>query len=149
MTAQIPGPSGEQISALEMLAGGPNGCSETELKAKGFTIGLLGGLIRAGLATATPWIVETDGRALDVVRLAITENRRGRAGPSPLSGLLVGRGGQSGTWIVDAHPIISSSAARPCFVSTSRPPASRSTRCPFCPQEWAFAPERAAKSNAY
>ena len=46
MTAQIPGLTGEQISALEMLAGYPNGCAESELKAKGFTIGLLGGLIR-------------------------------------------------------------------------------------------------------
>jgi hypothetical protein len=54
MTAQIPGLTGEQISALEMLAGHPNGCAESELKAKGLTIGLLGGLIRAGLATATP-----------------------------------------------------------------------------------------------
>jgi hypothetical protein len=30
--------------------------------------------------------------------------------------------------MVDAHPLIASSAARPCFVSTSRPPASRSIR---------------------
>jgi hypothetical protein len=76
MTAQIPGMTGEQISALEMLAGHPDGCPESEMKAKGFTIGLLGGLIRAGLATATPAIVETGGRALGVVRLAITEKGR-------------------------------------------------------------------------
>jgi hypothetical protein len=76
MTAQIPGLTGEQIGALEMLAGGPNGCAESEMKAKGFTVGLLGGLIRAGLATATPAIVETGGRALGVVRLAITERGR-------------------------------------------------------------------------
>ena len=48
MTAQIPGMTGEQISALEMLAGHPDGCPESEMKAKGFTIGLLGRLIRAG-----------------------------------------------------------------------------------------------------
>jgi hypothetical protein len=54
MTAQIPGMTGEQISAVEMLAGYPDGCPESEMKAKGFTIGVLGGLIRAGLATATP-----------------------------------------------------------------------------------------------
>jgi hypothetical protein len=66
MTTQI-GMTGEQISALEMLAGHPGGCPESEMKAKGFTIGLLGGLIRAGLATATPAIVETGGRALGVV----------------------------------------------------------------------------------
>jgi hypothetical protein len=46
------------------------------MKAKGFTIGLLGGLIRAGFATATPAIVETGGWALGAVRLAITEKGR-------------------------------------------------------------------------
>jgi hypothetical protein len=76
MTAQIPGLTGEQIGALETLAGYPNGCPESEMKAQGFTIGLLGGLIRAGFATATPAIVETGGRALGVVRLAITERGR-------------------------------------------------------------------------
>jgi hypothetical protein len=51
-----------------MLAGC---CTESELKAKGFTIGLLGGLIRAGLESATPTIVEAGGRSLGVVRLAV------------------------------------------------------------------------------
>jgi hypothetical protein len=59
MTAQNRGLTGEQISALEMLAGCPDGCTEAVLKASGFTIGLL---IRAGLATATPGIVEAGGR---------------------------------------------------------------------------------------
>ena len=76
MTSQDRGLTGDQISALEMLAGYPNGCAESELKAKGFTIGLLGGLIRAGLATATPGIVEAGGRSLGVVRLAVTEKGR-------------------------------------------------------------------------
>jgi hypothetical protein len=76
MTEQIRGLTGEQISALEMLAGCPCGCTEAVLKAKGFTIGLLGRLIRAGLATATPGIVEAGGRTLGVVRLAITEKGR-------------------------------------------------------------------------
>jgi hypothetical protein len=76
MTAQIPGLTGDQISALEMLAGNPNGCAESELKAKGFGIGLLGGLIRAGLATATPGIVKAGDRTLGVVRLATTEKGR-------------------------------------------------------------------------
>jgi hypothetical protein len=53
------------------------GDAEAEMTAKGFTIGLLGALIRLGLATATPGIVEVGGRSLGVVRLAITE--RGRA----------------------------------------------------------------------
>jgi hypothetical protein len=76
MTAQNWGLTGEQISALEMLAGCPDGCTEAVLKANGFTIGLLGKLIRAGLATATPGIVEASGRTLGVVRLAITEKGR-------------------------------------------------------------------------
>jgi hypothetical protein len=58
MTEQIRGLTGEQIRALEMLAGYPDGCTQAVLKANGFTIGLLGKLIRAGLATATPRIVE-------------------------------------------------------------------------------------------
>jgi hypothetical protein len=62
MSAQNRGLTGEQISALEMLAGCPDGCTEAVLKANGFTIGLLGKLIRAGLATATPGIVEDDLR---------------------------------------------------------------------------------------
>jgi phage tail protein X len=76
VTAQNRGLTGEQISMLEMLAGCPDGCSEAVLKANGFTIGSLGKLIRAGLATATPGIVEAGGRTLGVVRLAITEKGR-------------------------------------------------------------------------
>ena len=76
MTAQIPGLTDRQIGALEMMAGCPDGCTEAALKANGFSIGLLGGLIRAGLATATPGIVEAGGRSFGVVRLAVTEKGR-------------------------------------------------------------------------
>jgi hypothetical protein len=76
MTEQNRGLTGKQISALELLAGCPDGCTEAVLKANGFTIGLLGKLIRAGFATATPGIVEAGGRALGVVRLTITEKGR-------------------------------------------------------------------------
>jgi hypothetical protein len=72
---QDPGLTGDQISALETLAGYPNGCSEAEMKARGFTIGLLGALIRLGYATAMPGI-EVAGRSVGVVRLAITEKGR-------------------------------------------------------------------------
>jgi hypothetical protein len=61
--------------AAKAAAISPNGCPESE-KAKGFTIGLLGGLIRAGLATATPGVVKAGDRTLGVVRLAITEKGR-------------------------------------------------------------------------
>jgi len=44
--------------------------------ANGFAIGLLGALIRLGLATATPGIVKAGDRTLGVVRLAITEKGR-------------------------------------------------------------------------
>src|ERR1700722_6898582 len=81
MTAQIPGLTDEQISALEMLAGHPDGCPESEMKANGFTIGLLGGLTRPGLAPATPAIAAAGGRALGVVRLGtVTE---GPFSPAP------------------------------------------------------------------
>jgi hypothetical protein len=45
------------------------------MKARGFTIGLLGALIRLGYATAMPGI-EVAGRSVGVVRLAITEKGR-------------------------------------------------------------------------
>jgi hypothetical protein len=76
MSEQIQDLTGEQIRALEMLASSPDGCTEAVLKANGFKIGLLGKLIRAGLATATPGIVEAGGRKLGVVRLAITDKGR-------------------------------------------------------------------------
>jgi hypothetical protein len=76
MTAGDRGLTGGQIGALEMLAGCPDGCIEAALKANGFSIGLLGGLIRLGYATATPGIVKAGHRTLGVVRLAITEKGR-------------------------------------------------------------------------
>jgi hypothetical protein len=61
MIAQDRGLTGDQISALEMLAGCPRGCSEAELK---FGIGLFGGLIRDELATATPGVVKVGPKPL-------------------------------------------------------------------------------------
>jgi hypothetical protein len=60
MTA--PGLTGDQISALEMLAGSPKGCSEAEMKAKGFTF--------------RRRCEEVAGRSVGIVRLAITEKGR-------------------------------------------------------------------------
>jgi hypothetical protein len=76
MTAQDRGLTGDQLSALETLAGFPSGCLESEMKTGGFTIGLLGALIRLGYARATPGIVEVAGRSVGMVRLAITEKGR-------------------------------------------------------------------------
>jgi hypothetical protein len=63
MTDEIRRLTGEQIRAFEMLAGHPEGCTEALLKASGFTVGLLGKLIRAGFATATSGIVKA-GRTM-------------------------------------------------------------------------------------
>jgi hypothetical protein len=50
------------------------------MKANGFGIGLVATLVRAGLAVATPGVVQAGGRTLGVVRLAITEMGRARVG---------------------------------------------------------------------
>jgi hypothetical protein len=73
MTAQDRGLTGDQISALEMLADYPNGCTESEMTAKGFTIGLLRRIdpLRTGDGNASDR--ELGGRTLGVVRVAITE----------------------------------------------------------------------------
>jgi hypothetical protein len=44
----------DQRRALEMLAGGPNGCTESALRAHGFRGGLLAGIVRAKFAVARP-----------------------------------------------------------------------------------------------
>jgi hypothetical protein len=44
----------EQRRVLQMLAGSPHGCTEPALRAHGFTVGLLVGLVGAGLAVAKP-----------------------------------------------------------------------------------------------
>jgi hypothetical protein len=76
MTADDHRLTGRQIGALETMAGCPDGCTEAALKVNGFTIGLLGGLIRAGLAATTPGVVKAGDRTLGVVRLTITEKGR-------------------------------------------------------------------------
>ena len=50
------------------------------MKANGFGIGLVATLVRAGLAVATPGVVQAGGRTLGVVRLAITEMGRATVG---------------------------------------------------------------------
>jgi hypothetical protein len=73
--------SGEQRRALGMLAGSPDGCTEGALRAHGFTVRLLTGMVRAGLTVAKPEIVKAGGRTLSMLRLTITEaGRRALAG---------------------------------------------------------------------
>jgi hypothetical protein len=56
--------SGEQRRALDMLARSPSGCTEGALRANGFKVGVLAGLMRAGLAVANPESVRAGGRTL-------------------------------------------------------------------------------------
>jgi hypothetical protein len=61
-----------QRRALEMLAGSPHGCTEGTLRTHGFKVGLLTGLVSAGLATANPESVKAGGQTLSLVRFKIT-----------------------------------------------------------------------------
>jgi hypothetical protein len=70
-------PKPTQRRALELLAGcGPEGCSEHVLKDHGFTTDQLVGLIRAGLATATPQRTRAGREVLEVITLRITDAGR-------------------------------------------------------------------------
>jgi hypothetical protein len=63
----------DQRRALDMLAGSPDGCTEATLRAHGFKVGLLAGLVRAGLAVAKPEVVKAGGRTLSFVRVVLTD----------------------------------------------------------------------------
>jgi hypothetical protein len=58
--------------ARQMLADAPHGCTEPALRAHGFTVGLLVGLVGAGLAVAKPDTMKAAGRSFSVVRFVIT-----------------------------------------------------------------------------
>jgi hypothetical protein len=62
--------------ALELLAVDRRGLSETLLRTYGFTLKMLAGLIRAGLATAQRQTVKAGGQAINVIRIRITEAGR-------------------------------------------------------------------------
>jgi hypothetical protein len=65
--------STEHIRALQLLNdAGPRGATETLLAAHGFDVNLLIGLVRDGLATATPETVRAGGRTVEVTRVRIT-----------------------------------------------------------------------------
>jgi hypothetical protein len=63
-------------SALELLAVDRHGLTETLLRTYGFTLRMLAGLIRAGLATAQRQTVKAGGQAIKVIRIRITEAGR-------------------------------------------------------------------------
>ena len=67
----------EQRRALELIAETPRGCTEdTILVVHGFQSTVLGGLIRDGLATSKPELVDASGRLIKVVRVNITDAGR-------------------------------------------------------------------------
>jgi hypothetical protein len=71
----------EQRRALQMLAAAPSGCTEPALRSRGFSVGLLVGLVGAGLAVAKPQTMRAAGRTFGVVRFMITD--AGRQAISP------------------------------------------------------------------
>jgi hypothetical protein len=70
----------EQRRALQMLASASNGCTEPAMRARGFTVGLLVGLVTAGLAVAKPDTMNAAGRTFSVVRFVITNSGRDAIG---------------------------------------------------------------------
>ena len=95
--------TGEQRRALDMLAGSHHGCTEAVLRAHGFSVGLLAGLIRNGLAKAEAEMTQAGGR----VRIRITDaGRRALGGPPGPGGLF-----QSGAIASDASNILPGSGA--------------------------------------
>ena len=70
------GPKPDRRRALELLAASPDGCTEALMLAHGFTVELLVDLCIAELAIATPERMVAGGRAVEVVRMKITEAGR-------------------------------------------------------------------------
>jgi DNA-binding PadR family transcriptional regulator len=66
----------DQREALRMLAGSPNGSTESIMLAHGFAIGVLRDLVRDGLATAEPRTVRSGRRLIEVKWMRITDAGR-------------------------------------------------------------------------
>ena|SRR5258708_3964889 len=67
----------EQRRALALLAGaGMNGVAETIMLARGFTLAMLGILVRKGLATVRWKPVRAGGKMIEVGRFMITDTGR-------------------------------------------------------------------------
>jgi hypothetical protein len=65
--------SPDQLRALSILAGSPNGCTAATMIAQGFTIDFVVELIKAGLATVTAEHMIAGGKPIEVRRLRITD----------------------------------------------------------------------------
>jgi hypothetical protein len=68
--------SAEQRRALEPLASNPHGVTEAFILAHWFTLTMLAGLDRAGLATAQREVVKAGGPTIKVERMQITDAGR-------------------------------------------------------------------------
>jgi hypothetical protein len=71
----------DQREALRMLAGSPNGSTESIMLAHGFAIGMLRDLVRNGLATAERRKVRTGQRLIGVKWMTITDAGRRALAP--------------------------------------------------------------------
>jgi hypothetical protein len=66
----------EHFRALSILAGSPDGCTESMMLAHGFTVDFLTELVLSGLATATVDRMIAGRKQVDVTRVQITEAGR-------------------------------------------------------------------------
>jgi hypothetical protein len=69
----MPNLNADQRRALELLAGSPEGCTETLLGAHGFTGMQIDGLVEARLAISSTRTVRAGERPIEVTRLHITD----------------------------------------------------------------------------
>ena len=74
--AEDPRRSAERRRALELLDASPDGCPAAILLAHGFKTELLAGLVNERLATAAPERVKAGARAVEVIRIKITDAGR-------------------------------------------------------------------------
>jgi hypothetical protein len=61
---------------LTVLAGSPNGCTDTVLTAHGIALGFVLRLVRDGLASVHSETVMGPNRTLDIIRIKITDAGR-------------------------------------------------------------------------
>jgi hypothetical protein len=80
VSSQQPRLRSEQRRALALLASGPGVNAALLVYGHGFKRGVLGGLVRRGLAAAEHEVVMAGGRAIEVVRIRITAAGRSAIG---------------------------------------------------------------------
>jgi hypothetical protein len=73
---QKPRHDGERARALNILAENPDGCSRAIMLARGFPLSLLNRLVRAGLASSHLEREDRGDKAIEIVRVKITEEGR-------------------------------------------------------------------------